>query len=253
MNSLDEVAGLVGRLHEYEQRELLAWLTESLDDGWRVAQTAPRYGAPTETQEIFTVEEYLALEESSSERHEYVAGQIYAMCGPLQRHKLIAGNIFAPIHAHLRSKPCRPYMEKTRVHIKAHGADYFYYPDILVACGQTLDDEGQFIDEHRLVMEIMSRSTERTDRREMAFAYRELPSIEEIVLISQKSMLVTAYRRTEDWVPVVLASLEQALELKSIGLALPLRQIYEGLPAAVMVPATRDPPEAAAAARPGIR
>jgi Uma2 family endonuclease len=230
MNTLDEVTSLVRRLPEPEQRELLAWLTESLDDDWRVAETAPRYGTTADTQEIFTVEEYLALEESGSERHEYVAGQIYAMSEPLQRHKLIAGNIFAPIHAHLRGKPYRPYMEKTRVHIKAHGADYFYYPDILVACGQTLDDEQQFIDEHRLVMEVMSRSTERIDRREKAFTYRELPSIGEIVLISQKSTLVTTYRRSEDWAPAVLTSLEGVLELRSIDLVLPLRQIYEGLP-----------------------
>ncbi|HEY7888276.1 MAG TPA: hypothetical protein VIC29_08635 [Steroidobacteraceae bacterium] len=68
------------------------------------------------------------------------------------------------------------------------------------------------------------------DRREKAFTYRELPSIHEIVLISQKSALVTLYRRTEEWVPVVLDSLEQALELKFIDLALSLQQIYEGLP-----------------------
>jgi Uma2 family endonuclease len=230
MNGFDQAVGLIGRLHEHEQRELLAWLTESLDDTWRVAETAPRYRTQEEIQETFTVEEYLALEESSPNRHEYVAGQVYAMSAPLQRHKLIAGNIFAPIHAHLRGKPCRPYTEKTRVRIKAQGADYFYYPDIVVACGQTLDEEEEFIDEHRLVMEIMSRSTERIDRREKALIYRELPSIEEIVLISQKSTLVTLYRRAEGWAPVIQASLEQALELKSIGLVLPLRQIYEGLP-----------------------
>ena len=75
----------------------------------------------------------------------------------------------------------------------------------------------------------MSRSTERIDRREKALIYRELDSIQEIILISRKPMLVTIYRRTEDWAPLVLASLEQELELKSIGLALPLRRIYEGL------------------------
>jgi Uma2 family endonuclease len=230
MITLDEAASLINRLSEAEQRELLALLTESLDDSWRVAEAAPRYGVTGESQETFTVEEYLALEESSPDRHEYAAGQIYAMSEPLQRHKLIAGNIFAPIHAHLRGKPCRPYMEKARVNIKTQGAEYFYYPDIAVACGETLDDEQEFIDEHRLVIEIMSRSTERVDRREKAFTYRELSSIEEIVLISQKSTLVTAYRRGEDWAPVVMASLEHDLELKSIGLTLPLRQIYEGLP-----------------------
>jgi Uma2 family endonuclease len=230
MHTQDDVARLIAALQEPEQRELLAWLTESLDDRWRVAETAPRYGATTETQESFTVEEYLALEESSPTRHEYVAGQIYAMSEPLQRHKLIAGNIFAAIHPHLRGTPCRLYMEKTRVNIKAQAADYFYYPDLVVGCGRRLDDEGQFIDEYRLVIEVMSRSTERIDRREKAYVYRELSSIEEIVLISQKSTLVTAYRRSGDWAPAVLASPEDALELKSIGLALPLRQIYEGLP-----------------------
>jgi Uma2 family endonuclease len=230
MSALEQATDLIRRLPEPEQRELAAWLTESLDDRWRVAETAPRYGAAAETRETFTVEEYLALEESSCERHEYVAGQIYAMSEALQPHKLISGNVFAPLHAHLRGTPCRPYIHSTRVHIRARGDDYYYYPDILVACGQARDEKGRFIDEHRLVMEVMSRSTERIDRREKAYTYRELTSIEEIVLISQKSAHLTVYRRTEDWAPVALSSLEQALELKSIGLTLPLRQIYEGLP-----------------------
>ncbi|MGH8199699.1 MAG: Uma2 family endonuclease [Steroidobacteraceae bacterium] len=230
MNTHDEVTRLIRALHEPEKRELLAWLTESLDDSWRIAETAPRYGTTAESQEVFTVEEYLALEESSSERHEYAAGQIYAMSEPLQPHKLIAGNVFAALHGHLRGTPCRPYIDSTRVQIRARGQDYFYYPDILVACGQSRDKKERFIDEHRLVIEVMSRSTERIDRREKAYIYRELPSIEEVVLISQKSTLVTVYRRSGDWAPVVLASPEEVLELKSVGLVLPLRQIYEGLP-----------------------
>ncbi|HEY6516564.1 MAG TPA: Uma2 family endonuclease [Steroidobacteraceae bacterium] len=162
MNRRDEVTRLIRALHEPEKRELLAWLTESLDDSWRVAATAARYGATDETQEAFTVEEYLALEDGSSERHEYVAGQIYAMAEPLPPHKLIAGNVFAALHGHLRGTPCRAYIDSTRVHIRARDDDYLY-------------------------------------------------------------------SRSGDWEPV-LASAEQALELKSIGLALPLRQIYEGLP-----------------------
>lgn len=226
MSILDEAERLIRRLSEPEQRELADWLTESLADGWRVAESAPRYGAAAEDRETFTLEEYLALEETSCERHEYVAGRIYAMSLPLQPHKLISGNIFAHLHAHLRGKPCRPYMHDTQVQIRARGDDYVYYPDILVTCGQTREANG----EDRIVMEIMSRSTERIDRREKAYTYRELPSIQEIVLLSQKAMHVILYRRADDWAPVVLDSLEQALELKSIDFALPLQQIYEGLP-----------------------
>jgi Uma2 family endonuclease len=230
MHALDEISAAIERLPDPERRELLAWLTESLEDGWRVAEPVPRYGAAADVLETFTVEEYLAFEEGSADRHEYVAGQIYAMSEPLQPHKLISGNLFASLHAHLRGTPCRPYMHSTRVRIRARGDDYFYYPDILVACGQERDEKGRFIDEHRLVIEVMSRSTERIDRREKAYTYRELPSIQEIVLVSQRAALVTAYRRAADWAPVILGSLEQALELSSIDLALPLQRIYEGLP-----------------------
>lgn len=227
MNTFDEVKSLIRRLREPEQRELAAWLTESLPDGWQVAEPAARYGAAAENVDTFTVEEYLALEESSPIRHEYAAGQIYAMSEPLRRHKWIAGNVFAAIHAHLRGKPCRPYIEKERVNIKAHGTNYFYYPDVIVGCGKMPSNPERLIEEYRLVVEVMSRSTERIDRREKAIIYRELPSMQEIVLVSQKTALVTVYRRAAEWAPVTLASLDQALELQSIGLVLPLRQIYE--------------------------
>ena len=230
MNTLDEVTSLIRRLREPERRELAAWLTESLDKGWRVAEPAPRYAATAQISETFAVEEYLALEEHGSVRHEYAAGQIYAMSEPLRRHKLVAGNVFAAVHVHLRGKPCRAYMEKERVHIEARAADYFYYPDVVVGCGEMPDDEEDLVEEYRLVIEVMSRSTGRTDRLEKAFIYRESPSIQEIVLVSQKPALITVYRRAEDWAPVVLTSLEQALELQSIDFALPLQQIYEGLP-----------------------
>src|SRR5690349_2149973 len=105
MNTFDQATSLIRRLSEPEQRELAAWLTESLDDSWRVAEAAPRYGERVETRETFTVEEYLAFEESSPELHEYVAGQIYAMSDPRQPHKLIAGNLFAAVHTHLRGTP----------------------------------------------------------------------------------------------------------------------------------------------------
>lgn len=226
MDTLEQAEHLIRRLSEPEQRELAAWLTESLAEGSRVAESAPRYGTVAENRETFTLEEYLALEETSPERHEYVAGRIYAMSLPLRPHKLISGNIFAHLHAHLRGKPCRPYMHDSQVQIRARGDDYVYYPDILVTCGQTREENG----EDRIVMEVMSRSTERIDRREKAYTYRELASIQEIVLVSQKAIHVTLYRRADDWAPVVLDSPEQVLELTSIDFALPLQQIYEGLP-----------------------
>ena len=86
------------------------------------------------------------------------------------------------------------------------------------------------IGDPRLVIEVLSPSTARTDRQEKAVNYREIPSLEECILVAQKNALVTIYRRAQEWRPVILDSPDGVLELRSIGLELPLATIYEGLP-----------------------
>jgi Uma2 family endonuclease len=79
------------------------------------------------------------------------------------------------------------------------------------------------------VIEVLSPSTARFDRREKVASYREIPSIEEYVLVAQKPAIVVIYRRAEQWRPQVLESLEDVLELRSAALSIPVSRIYQGV------------------------
>jgi Uma2 family endonuclease len=106
--------------------------------------------------------------------------------------------------------------------------EIFYYPDVTVACGPQ-DLERVFLTDPKLVVEVLSPSTERTDRREKALNYREIPTLEEYVLIAQHKPEVTLYRRSEEWRARVLTQPEALLELHSIAFTLPLGCIYDGV------------------------
>ena len=97
----------------------------------------------------------------------------------------------------------------------------------MVACGPHADI--RFCTNPRLIVEVLSPSTERTDRREKASNYRQIPSLEEYVLVTQRKAEVTICRRSDHWAPLILSSLEDTVEFRSIELSLPLGQIYEGV------------------------
>src|SRR5438067_235338 len=80
-----------------------------------------------------SVDEYLAMEERSQIKHEYVDGLTFAMSGATDRHNVITANIYTALRSHLRGSSCRARLLDMKVHVKA--ANSLYYPDVLVACG----------------------------------------------------------------------------------------------------------------------
>ena len=196
-----------------------------VEEDYRVAEPGEAYGARVE-RGLMSIEEYLKFEEGTPIRHEYVAGEVFAMSGGSRKHALIAGNVFAAFHAHLRGGPCSSFMNNFKLHLDVNESKFFYYPDVMVACGPQADD--RFCTNPRLIVEVLSPSTERTDRREKASNYRQIPALEEYVLVAQRMAEVTIYRRREHWAPLILNSLAETAEFRSIELSLPLGQIYEG-------------------------
>ena len=89
--------------------------------------------APASTPWI-SPEDYLQGELLSEIRHEYFAGEIFAMAGASLNHNFVAGNIFAALHAQLTGKKCAPFMNDMKAHIESDGDDWFYYPDVMVNC-----------------------------------------------------------------------------------------------------------------------
>lgn len=169
-----------------------------------------------------TPEQYLHHERVSDVRHELVDGYLYAMTGASDRHNEIAGNLFAALHAHLRGSGCRVYISDMKLRI----ADNFYYPDILVRCGDTPQDT-YFKTDPVLLIEVLSPNTRRFDRGDKWLAYRGLASLQEYVLVEQDQTQVEVWRcDAGDWQHRVHRQLSDTLTLASVGLNLPLAEVY---------------------------
>ena len=229
MNTLPEIKQAVKALHPNARTELLDWMAVNLDVGLFVTEPPMAYGAVALERDFYSLAEYLELEENSSMAYEYIAGRVYAMAEPSQAHEMIAMNLQTAIHTHLDGQPCRVHSAARRIQFKCRGNDIAYRPDVWVGCGDKRNPKGVVIGDPRLVIEILSPSTARTDRQEKAVNYREIPSLEECILVAQKNAFVTIYRRAEEWQPVMIDSPHGTLELRSIGLELPLARIYHAV------------------------
>src|SRR4029434_9849874 len=150
-----------------------------------------------------TVEEYLAFERASDERHEYLDGVIYAMEGESPDHGRICINLAATLVPQLRGSDCEAFSKDTKVlcgPYRAHTREGLYaYPDLVVVCGG-----GQYHDQARDVLlnpaalfKVLSPSTEAFDRGEKFVRYRDwLPSLRDYVLVAQEHPMLDHYHRT---------------------------------------------------------
>ena len=189
-----------------------------------------------------TPEEYIAFERKALPdgkiiRHEYINGELIAMSGASRAHNLIAGNIFGELRAQLRGSGCETYMSDMRVSTPTTTS--YFYPDVVVVCEEPRfeDDVFDTLLNPIILVEVLSPSTEVYDRREKFAHYRQLPSLQEYVLVAQDEVLVEHYRREEkqgtppvtgkDWIFIDFQELSENLPLTSIHCELPLREIYE--------------------------
>lgn len=175
-----------------------------------------------------SVEDYLARELASEERREYLDGVVYAMAGASIEHNIISGNIYSSLRSHLRGKPCGAFMADVKLRLEFSNDDVFYYPDVMVACDPR-DTDKFFKRFPKVLIEVMSESTERIDRREKRWSYQQIETLEEYVLVAQDRMEVTLFRRANQWRPEVLTKQDQTLALASLEFSLPLSGVYEGV------------------------
>lgn len=175
---------------------------------------------PAESLPHMSVEEYLNHEQQSEIRHELVNGYLYAMTGASDRHEEIAGNLFAALHAHLRSTPCRVYSSNLKIRVENN----FYYPDIFVRCQPSRGDP-YFKTDPVLIVEVLSPTTQRYDRGDKRLAYQQLTTLQEYVVISQDEIKVEVYRRKNNWQTEILKTTDQ-LQLQSVDFICPVQQLY---------------------------
>src|SRR5712691_3879818 len=184
--------------------------------------------AVSQQEQLVSVEDYLRAERHSEVRHEYIGGALYAMAGASDPHIAISMNLAFGLRNHLKGGPCRVQIFEGKVRLCVGGEDIFYYPDVMVVCDPH-DKDPYFKHYPRVLIEVLSESTEAIDRREKFLNYRQIETLEEYVLVAQDKVEVTVFRRSRHWQPEILEKLDQVLRLESLKFTLPLNLIYEGV------------------------
>ena len=140
--------------------------------------------------------DYLAFDNRSLERHEYVGGRMYAMTGGTMRHNRVSGNIFRILSNLLDGSPCQVFINDMKLHVQA--TDSVYYPDVFVYCGSSTANDEKVAQDATLVVEVLSESTAEIDRREKLVAYQKLPSLRAYWIVSQTEQRVEVHSRGMD-------------------------------------------------------
>ncbi len=182
--------------------------------------------APVQTATNF--EAFLEFEKSSSERHEFVDGNLFVMAGGTVRHNLIASELHTLWNAVVRSHGCRSLINDVLVRTPS---GIGYYPDVFVTC-EPLAGSSRVSTAPSVIVEVLSESTEVIDRGEKWLSYQLFPSLEQYVLLSQHAPLAELYSRQSDgsWRYEKFGQ-GSVLRFLNLNLELPLDALYADLPA----------------------
>jgi Uma2 family endonuclease len=180
---------------------------------------------------LLSPDQYLAQERLAKFKSEYYRGEVFAMAGASYAHTLIKDSLARKAGNQLEDGPCRVLTSDIRV--KVHATGLYTYPDIVVLC-----DPPEFEDDHfdtllnpRIIVEVLSDSTEKYDRGDKFRQFRDIPSLKEYVLVSQNSALIERYVRqtNDDWLLTTFDNLSATFEFASVPGRIPLSEVYRGV------------------------
>lgn len=192
-------------------------------------------GLPAELTRM-TAADFLAWDATQTLRHEFIAGEVFAMAGAGEAHVTVAGNIYVALRQHLSGTPCRTFITDMKLRVDA--ADAFFYPDVMVTCSAADAGHAMVKREPVLLVEVLSPTTAAYDRGDKFAAYRKLLSLREYLLVDTDTRACDLFRKGDDglW---VLHPFDpgQALTLASVDLQIPAAQLWAEVPDAAVPPA----------------
>jgi len=180
--------------------------------------------AQTSRQVHYTYAEYVAFENFSDARHEYLEGEIYAMAGGTEEHAVLAAAVISIIRSQL-SRGCRVATSDLRVRVSAKVATY---PDATVICGdrQPAPEDPLAVTNPLVLVEVTSHSTEQYDRGLKLQHYRTMPTLKEILIVSHREQRLSVHRRDGDEWTVEEAVAGGSVRLESVGVRLDVDDVY---------------------------
>ncbi|MBD2483650.1 Uma2 family endonuclease [Planktothrix sp. FACHB-1365] len=175
-----------------------------------------------------TVEAYLEWEATQELRHEYVDGKILAMTGGSIPHNDIALNLYTALRPHLRQRGCR--VNVSDVKVQTHQNSRYFYPDLVITCDPEDLKSRKFIQNPKVIVEVLSPSTASYDCTKKLKYYRQISSLQEYMLIDSESISVEVYHRGEGkmWYYYGYEN-GDVIALKSIEFECPMELLYEGI------------------------
>lgn len=175
-----------------------------------------------------TIEEYLLWELDQDLRYEYINGEVFAMTGGTIPHNDIALNLYTALRPHLRPRGCRVNVSDVKVRVTSKSP--YFYPDLIVSCDRQDLNAHKFIQNPKLIVEVLSPSTTSKDRGEKFRYYLGMPTLQEYLLIDSEKISVERYCRGEGrmWLyyPYTTGDI---ITLSSIEFELPIELLYEGV------------------------
>src|SRR6266496_3505558 len=190
-----------------------------------VREPAVAYG-----KQKVSIAEYLEMENTSLEKHEYYKGEIFAMSGAKVPHNIIARNLLVTLTQKLKGKSWQPFSSDLRIHVEKN--TLFTYPDISIICGDviTLNNDDYNVLNPSVVVEVLSNSTKNYDRGEKFKLYRDIPTLKEYILVDSESVNIEAFRLNANnhWELEEYNKAAENFPIHAINTALSVAEIYEG-------------------------
>ncbi len=175
----------------------------------------------TKSNDLISVEDYLKFELVSEVKHEFIDGQVYAMAGASANHDRISVNILRKFGNHLENSTCEPFTSDMKLKTSTGN---FRYPDCMVICDK--DDENKFYKTKPVILvEVISRSTRKIDKKDKLLEYINISSLQEYVIIEQDVVDIEVFRRSNHWRNNHYF-LGDEIVFESIDLTLSVEEIY---------------------------
>jgi len=175
---------------------------------------------------VFSIEEYLQYENASPAKHEYYRGSIFAMAGASKDHCRIARNLLGCLMNALENSPCEPFGTDSRLHIPSN--TLFTYPDVSVFCDDDYPESETGESLPKVLIEVLSPSTRKYDRGKKFELYKEIPTLQEYILVDSKKPVVDIYRKTvhNSWEMQQYTINDHLIKIKALDLNITFEKIY---------------------------
>jgi len=178
-------------------------------------------------QQQLSLQAYFEWENAQPERHEFYRGEVFAMTGGRRSHGRVTANLVMLLGLQLKGTPCQVFSESMKVQI---ADDTILYPDVFVTCDRQDLQTEMIFRAPKLVIEVLSPSTQSYDRSQKFALYRRLPNLEEYLLIDPETRRAEVFRINSEGLFVLYDMSEaEILELASINCKMSMTELFAGI------------------------